>query len=85
MVRPILFYACEVWGLHRADPIETFYLEFLKYVLRVKTSTPNNYGYGELGVYPLFIERQVRVIKYWLKLIKLNNDKGFFVNSIYKE
>ena len=36
-------------------------------------------------MYPLFIERQVRVIKYWLKLIKLNNDKGIFVNSIYKE
>ena len=51
----------------------------------MKTSTPNSYVYGELGVYPLFIERQVRVIKYWLKLIKLNNDKGIFVYSIYKQ
>ena len=38
MVRPILFYGCEVWGMSKADPIEVFYREFLKYVLRVKTS-----------------------------------------------
>ena len=30
MVSPILFYACEVWGLRAADPMEVFYRGFLK-------------------------------------------------------
>ena len=85
MVRPILFYGCEVWGICAADPIEVFYREFLKYVLRVKTSTPNNYVYGELGVYPLLIDRKLRVLKYWAKIINPGNLKGELVRLIYKE
>ena len=85
MIKPILFYGCEVWGLNKVDSIETFYLAFLKSILHVKTSTTNNYVYGELGVYPLYIERQVRVLKYWSKIINPENEKGKFVNCIYKE
>ena len=85
MVRPILFYGCEVWGMSKADPIEVFYREFLKYVLRVKTSTPNIYVYGELGVYPLWIDRQIRVLKYWAKIINPESSKGEFVKNIYRE
>ena len=29
--------------------------------------------YGELGRYPLYINRYVRIIKYWLKIVKTNN------------
>ena len=35
----------------------------------MKSSTPNCFVYGELGVYPLYIDRQVRMIKYWLKIL----------------
>ena len=63
MIRPILSYGCEVWGLNKADSIETFHLEFLKSILRVKTSTTNIYVYGELGEYPLYIERKMRVFE----------------------
>ena len=64
MIAPILNYGSEVWGLRKADPIETFHLSFLKSILGVKTSTPNCFIYGVLGVYPLIIERKTRVIKY---------------------
>ena len=57
----------------------------MKYVLRVKTSTPNNYVYGELGVYPLLIDRKLRVLKYWAKIINPGNLKGELVRLIYKE
>ena len=85
MIRPILSYGCEVWGLNKADSIETFHLEFLKSILRVKTSTTNIYVYGELGEYPLYIERKMRVLKYWAKIIDPVSLKGNFVTQIYKE
>ena len=85
MVRPILSYGAEVWGLCKAEPIEVFYREFLKYILRVKTSTPNIYVYGELGVYPLYVERQMRALKYWSRIIDPENNKGTFVKIVYNE
>ena len=84
MVLPILFYGSEVWGLCKADPIETFYLSFLKSVLNVKTSTTNTYVYGELGVFPLFVERQVRVLKYWAKIISGELSDNSYVTKVYK-
>ena len=86
MVSPILFYCSEVWGCRRADPIEKFHLYFLKNVLNVKTSTPNCFVYGELGVFPLYIERQVRVIKFWLKVIGMQeNYNNSFLYKVYLE
>ena len=81
MVLPILMYGCEIWGFNRADPVERFYLSFLKSILGVKKSTPNCFLYDELGVFPLIIERKVRIIKYWLKLLKLENTS--YSNKIY--
>ena len=85
MISPILNYGCEVWGLRTADPIEKFHLSFLKCLLEVKTSTPNCFVYGELGVYPLIIKRKVRVIKYWLKIIRQLNNKENYVQKVYRE
>ena len=70
LVSPILNYGSEVWGMSRADPIEKLHLSFLKTLLYVKQSTPNCFVYGELGVYPLFLQRQIRVIKLWLKILR---------------
>jgi len=84
-ISPILSYGSEVWGLRKADPIDTFHLAFLKSILGVKASTPNCFVYGELGVFPLIIDRKMRVIKYWLKIIReLENDKSY-VQKVYKE
>ena len=83
LVTPILNYGCEVWGLAKADPIERLHLSFLKNILYVKQSTPNCFIYGELGVSPLYLQRQVRVIKLWLKL--LNPSSSLFAREIYKE
>ena len=85
MIAPILNYGCEVWGLRVADPIEKFHLSFLKCLLEVKISTPNCFVYGELGVYPLLIERKIRIVKYWLKIVKNLNGKEHFVQKVYRE
>ena len=83
LVSPILNYGSEVWGLAKADPIEKFHLSFLKNLLCVKQSTPNCFVYGELGVFPLILQRQTRVIKFWLKL--LNPTSSVFLRSVYTE
>ena len=85
MISPILNYGSEIWGLRKADPIEKFHLSFLKSVLNVKLSTPNCFVYGELGVYPLIVDRKIRVIKYWLKIIRGLNVKEHLVHKIYRE
>ena len=74
-------YGCEIWGFDRADPLERFYLAFLKSILGVKKSTPNCFVYGELGVFPLIIERKVRILKYWLKILK--SDETSYLKKMY--
>ena len=73
MVLPILFYGCEVWGFCQADSLERFYISFLKSILCVKQSTPNCFVYGEFGLFPLIIERKMRIIKYWFKVLNSSN------------
>ena len=65
--------------------METFYLSFLKYILRVKRSTPNCFVYGELGQYPLYVERKICVIKYWAKIVSGDMSSNPLVLSIYQE
>ena len=52
-VKPVLLYGCEVCGFGNNDMLERVQLKFLKYILKLKKSTPSNMVYGETGVYPL--------------------------------
>ena len=69
----------------RADPVETFHLSFLKSILRVKKSTPNCFVYGELGQYPLALERKIKVIKFWIKIVSQDLECNSLVFKIYQE
>ena len=82
LVKPVLNYACEVWGGSQANPLETIYLRYLKQVLGVRQTIPNAYIYGELGAYPLYIDRYVRMVKYWLKVISSTNTS--LIHVVYK-
>ena len=85
MVAPILNYGCEVWGLRKADPIEKCHRSFLRSVLRVKNSTPNCFLYGELGVYPLYLERYVRVLSFWVKIVNCDDKENSLLYKVYLE
>ena len=74
-VSPILNYACEVWGFHKATAVETAHLPFCKKVLGVKRSTQNDFVYGELGRKDYQSRRFIAIIKYWLKIISRNEAK----------
>jgi len=63
-----LYYGCEVWGNINLEVLERVHKKFCKWVLNVKQSTNTLALYGELGQFPLYIERHVRMVKNLLKL-----------------
>ena len=44
--------------------IERIQLNFYKHVLNLKKSTPSNKIYGELGITPLYIDIQTRIVSF---------------------
>ena len=79
-VGPILNYGCEVWGFARTDHLERVHSKFCKWLLNVKPSSSNVAIYRELGRLPLFVGRQIRIIKYWLKIIHVKNNNCILWN-----
>ena len=72
-VNSILSYGAEVWGFHKGPDVEKVHTVFCKKLLGVKKNTPNDFIFCELGRLPLFLNRKLKVIKYWLKLKNTNN------------
>ena len=75
LVTPILNYGCEVWGFCQAKQIERTHMMFCKQLLGVKTSTQNDFIYGELGRTDFYTRRLCIIIKYWLKIVHANERK----------
>ena len=80
-ISPILNYGCEVWGFQSSPHIERVHLKFCKSVLGVKTSTQNDFVYGELERVPMQIIRYFRIVKYWLKIV--HGMKSYYVSRLY--
>ena len=78
LVKPILLYGAEVWGYGNCDIIERVHLKFLKYVFNLKKSTPSYMIYGELGILPITVDINFRLINFWCKIIDnlLNDNMG---------
>ena len=69
-----------MWGYTKCQEIESLHLIFCKRVLNVKLSTSNVGVYGELARFPLYINRYVRIIKFWFKVL---NTKNCVIRKIY--
>ena len=81
-VGSILGYSSELWGFTKCKEIERIHLKFLKRILGVKRNTSSMSVYGELGRYPLYISRYVRIIKYWCKVATSEN---IIVKTVYNQ
>ena len=81
-VGSILNYGAEIWGFHKATDIEKVHLSFLKRILGVKKSTFSNLVYHELGRFPLYMKRKLKIFKYWLKVRSSTN---CILNACYDE
>ena len=72
LIKPILLYGCEIWGVGDLSITEQVQLKFLK--LNVQKSTPNCIFYGETGVMPLKLDIQSRIVAYsYTKHPEINN------------
>ena len=71
MIKPILLYGCEIWGTGNIDILERVQLKFFKLIFNLKNTTPSYMIYGELGIRPLYVNIQKRIISFWCKLIEI--------------
>ena len=90
LIKPILLYGSEVYGINNYNTLETFYLKFIKIILDIKKSTNICMVLSETGRYPLSIEIKVNMIKFWMKIVNSEMDKliylaykGMLTNSIH--
>lgn len=60
---------------------ERIHLKFLKLIFKLKRSTPSFMIYGELGLTPITIDIQARMVAYWSKL--LDNEHSKINSTIY--
>lgn len=70
---PVLTYGSEVWGIHAHQSIENVLLKYCKKQLGVGSNTPSDAVLGECGSFPLYIKCYSNAVKFWLKIISLEN------------
>ena len=86
MVKPVLLYGCEIWGMGSNDILERVHLKFCKLLLNLKTSTPSYMIYGELRRYTICIEIDVkRIISFWTNLCcgKESKSSAFMAQIVF--
>ena len=72
LVSPVLNYSSEVSRYFESKDIENVHLILLCKLLSVNKSTNISALYGELVRVPLIIKINVHLLRYWLKLLTLN-------------
>ena len=75
-ILPIMLYGAEVWGLEKSVKYcEELHLYAIKKFLAVDIKTPNDLVYRELNRYPITITCAINCLRYWLKLLRMNENR----------
>ena len=75
MIAPILLYGSEVWGFEPRKQIEQIQMKFCKRHLGVTASACNAAVLGDCGRLPMSVFYTTRLIKYWLRLVCMNDNR----------
>ena len=75
LIMPILTYCCKVCGFGNLNIIEKLHLNYLKYILGVKMSTPTCIVIGETGIFPVNGTIKTGMISFSSKLILCEKNK----------
>ena len=75
-VSPILTYGAEIWGVTGGKEMELVANKFYKTVLGLRKNASVVFTQGELGRQTMESLIEIKIIKYWLKLIRCNNDRA---------
>ena len=64
-MQPIVLYGAEIWGVVNSSyVIEKLHLLAMKKMLGVGMRTPNDIVNGELGRFPIYVNAQIRCVRY---------------------
>ena len=74
-IQSVLLYSSEIWGLHRLESIERVNLTACRRYLSVLIRTPNKMVCGELARFPVFVASYVRCVKYWFRLLQMEQTR----------
>ena len=75
-IQPILTYGSEIWGLTKnQEIIERVHLFALRRFLGANPKAPKHLIYSETGRYPIFVATHIKCIKFWFRLIQMDNTK----------
>jgi hypothetical protein len=77
-----ILYSSEILGYNKSKDIERIHMKFCKIILNVRQNTWNASVYGDLGWYRLFINRYVRIIKFWCSLVITEN---IILQKVYEQ
>ena len=82
-ISPIIEYASEVWFCNKENSeLEKIHLGYMKSALKIKSTSSSLALYAECGRFPIFIKQKFQAIKYWQRIIKL--DDQHIVKKAYK-
>ena len=73
MVKPIVLYGAEVWGVYHFKSIDNLHLRFLRNLLGVKKQTPICAAFGGFGRLPFSVICKQRELKFWCKVMSENH------------
>ena len=86
MVIPVILYGCEIWGYKNLEILEKLHLKFCKYVMKLKSSTPDVMVFGESGRLKIEYYAKKRMINFWATIVCGNRNKlSFIMYNICKQ
>ena len=83
MIRPIITYTSDVWGLNKSwlNDIDQLFLQYLRCVLCVKATTRNVLVFGECGKFPPNMYCHANVLCYLHRVLTVQH--GRIVKSVF--
>ena len=71
-----VLYGAEIWGVDNSSYVkEKLHLFAMKKMLGVGMRTPNDLINGKLRRFPIYINAQIRCVRYWLKLTRMSEQR----------
>ena len=86
-VYPVMEYGAEVWGGIKDAPTDLTQMKAIRAFLGVHKFAPNLAIIGDMGWCPAYIRRKISLLRYWNRLVKLDNDRMTkkILNAEYSE
>ena len=74
-VTSVLHYSSGIWGAQASVAIDQVQQRARRYFMGVHRYAPIAALHGEMGWYPLYIQRYVSIFRYWNRLVGMQNDR----------